>query len=118
MMIAEYFDQERLLGRFETMSGEHGFVRWGVTTISPEVPGLASGVSRRDPAEVVFVSAADAPVAALILYGAGREQSIADVFTARDIPFRYPHGTVAPVHRLVPTVRPVERDGAVRPTAA
>jgi hypothetical protein len=105
----QYFDEQRLLGRYETTSGEHAFVRWTITTVVPEVPGFSSAISDRSIVETVFVDPDDAAVAELAVYAAHPGQSIAGLFQQRGIPFRYPHQPVEPVVRLMPSAPSTER---------
>ncbi len=71
-------------------------MRYGLVVYKPEIDGFRAGVSHREIVEAVFVEGADSTTAAWCLAGIQTTQSIADVFIARGIDFRFAHRATAP----------------------
>ena len=95
-MISTYLDPNRLVGTYETMSGELGIVRYTIAVDRPEIPGYAAGESHRQIVEAVFVAADDVDVTRWILAGHDATRSIADALIDGGIDFRFAHRATAP----------------------
>lgn len=77
---------------YETDSNEHGFVRYAIETVSPEVPGFSAAIRTKCIVEALFVASADAEFAGLVLAAEPPGTELAPALAARGIPFRRPGG--------------------------
>jgi hypothetical protein len=94
--MTRFLDHTRLLATFESHGGEHCFVRHGIRTIAPEIPGFASGIRTKEIIEAVFVPADWAALAELALGAAGPFASLIETLEGRGVPWRLPSGVHAP----------------------
>ena len=98
----EYLDAARTVATYESMGGDHCFVRYGLVTVVEEVPGWAPAIREREIVEAVFVAADEVAEARWVLAGltAASNFTLSGMFEARGITFRLPHrvrpGTVQP----------------------
>ena len=95
-MISSYLDPNRLVGTYETMSGELGIVRYTIAVDRPEIPRYAAGQSHRQIVEAVFVAGDDADVTRWILAGHDATRSVAEALIDGGIDFRFARQATAP----------------------
>jgi hypothetical protein len=106
--MTRFLDHTRLLATYESHGGEHCFVRFGLRTVSEELPGFASAVRPKELVEAVFVPAESAAVAELVVRAAGPYACLAQTLEGRGIPWRLPSGVHAPAAVPLRHLEPVE----------